>query len=59
MMRVSKSPTEALALTNCVIVSPRDFSSAVQYIIIEEEYVFTLKYAICLLRMLPQSIEKR
>ncbi|RKP03847.1 hypothetical protein CXG81DRAFT_9017 [Caulochytrium protostelioides] len=42
-MRVSKSPSEALALTNCVTVNPRDFDPSTKYILVEETYAFTIK----------------
>lgn len=43
LFRVSKSPNEALAMTNCVIVNPRDFSSDVKFVLVEERFIFTIK----------------
>ncbi|KAI8834492.1 P-loop containing nucleoside triphosphate hydrolase protein [Chytridium lagenaria] len=42
-MRVSKLPSDALALTNCAIVSTRDFHPSVKYIIVDGRYVFTIR----------------
>jgi hypothetical protein len=41
-MKVAKSPSEALALTNRLVVSPRDFDQKVQYVIINGQFVFTV-----------------
>lgn len=43
--RVNKSPTEALALTNCIIGSPKDFDASVKYILVDDLYAFTLRWA--------------
>ncbi|KAJ3105567.1 transport between ER and Golgi ATPase protein [Phlyctochytrium planicorne] len=42
-MRVSKQPNEALALSNCAIVSNRDFHPTVKYVIVEGRFVFTIR----------------
>ena len=42
-MRVSKSANETLALSNCIIVSPRDFGPECRYLLLENDYVFTMK----------------
>ncbi|KAJ3090173.1 transport between ER and Golgi ATPase protein [Quaeritorhiza haematococci] len=42
-MRVVKSPSDTLALTNCIIVNPRDFDSSIRYIIIDEQFAFTIR----------------
>ncbi|KAI9357328.1 P-loop containing nucleoside triphosphate hydrolase protein [Zopfochytrium polystomum] len=42
-MRVSKTPNEGLALTNCVIVNPRDFHRNARFILVENNYVFTIR----------------
>ena len=43
-MRVAKTPNEGLALTNCVIVNPRDFHPNVRYITVEGQFVMTIRY---------------
>lgn len=43
VFKVSKSPTEALALTNCVIGSPKDFDAGARYILVDDLYAFTLR----------------
>ncbi|RKP27921.1 P-loop containing nucleoside triphosphate hydrolase protein [Syncephalis pseudoplumigaleata] len=41
-MKVAKSPSEALALTNRLVVSPRDFDQKVHYVIVNGQFVFTV-----------------
>ncbi|KAJ3211728.1 transport between ER and Golgi ATPase protein [Entophlyctis luteolus] len=42
-MIVTKTPGNELALTNCAIVSARDFNPQIKYIIVEKQFVFTIK----------------
>ncbi|KAJ1537693.1 transport between ER and Golgi ATPase protein, partial [Cladochytrium tenue] len=42
-MRVAKTPNDGLALSNCVIVCPRDFHPKVRYILVEGRFVFTIR----------------
>ncbi|EPZ35768.1 ATPase, AAA-type domain-containing protein [Rozella allomycis CSF55] len=42
-LRVGKSPNEALALTNAVICHPDEFPASIKYVLIERDYVFSLK----------------
>ena len=42
-MKVQKSPNDALALSNCIIVSPEEFDESIQYILINGDYAMTLK----------------
>ncbi|KAI9592145.1 P-loop containing nucleoside triphosphate hydrolase protein [Syncephalis fuscata] len=41
-MKVVKSPSEAIALTNRLVVSPRDFDQKVHYVIVNGQFVFTV-----------------
>ncbi|CAG8554473.1 266_t:CDS:2, partial [Scutellospora calospora] len=42
-VKVGKSPSEALALKNLVVVSPKDFNiQSVRYVIVEDQFVFTI-----------------
>lgn len=42
-LHVAKCPTEAMAMTNRLVVSPRDFDqSTVHYVLVNQKYVFTL-----------------
>lgn len=43
-LKASKSPNEALALTNCAIVHPDDVPESVKYASIKGK-TFTIKYA--------------
>jgi vesicle-fusing ATPase len=40
---ISKSPSELLALSNCVIFHPDDLPSGCKYVILNESHVFTVK----------------
>ncbi|CAG8486068.1 1360_t:CDS:10 [Acaulospora morrowiae] len=42
-MKVSKCPNDTLALTNCLIVSPKDFPQSVRYVIVDGTFVFTIR----------------
>ncbi|KAI8608904.1 P-loop containing nucleoside triphosphate hydrolase protein [Chytriomyces sp. MP71] len=42
-MIVTKTPTNDLALTNCAVVSSRDFNPQVKYIVVERQFVFTIR----------------
>ncbi|KAJ3064688.1 transport between ER and Golgi ATPase protein, partial [Podochytrium sp. JEL0797] len=42
-MIITKTPGNELALTNCAIVSARDFNPQIRYIIVERQFVFTIK----------------
>ncbi|KAJ1555347.1 transport between ER and Golgi ATPase protein [Cladochytrium tenue] len=42
-MRVAKTPNDGLALSNCVIVCPRDFHPKVRYILVDGRFVFTIR----------------
>ncbi|KAI9203249.1 P-loop containing nucleoside triphosphate hydrolase protein [Polychytrium aggregatum] len=47
ILKINKSPSDALALTNCIIASPRDFHPNSKYLLIDlgdrGNFVFTLK----------------
>lgn len=43
VFRVNKSPNDALALSNCVIVSPRDFDPKIQFILLDDTFAFTIR----------------
>jgi hypothetical protein len=40
---VGKSPSEALALTNCAIVHPKDFGETVKHVLIKQQYAVSIK----------------
>ncbi|KAJ1536424.1 transport between ER and Golgi ATPase protein, partial [Cladochytrium tenue] len=42
-MRIGKVPTEGLALTNCVFISPGDFGPKTRYILVNSSFVFAVK----------------
>nr|CAG8448754.1 3914_t:CDS:10 [Entrophospora candida] len=42
-MKVAKCTSEALALTNYLLVSPIDFHSSVRYVIIDGQFVFSIR----------------
>ncbi|GBB92896.1 hypothetical protein RclHR1_20770002 [Rhizophagus clarus] len=42
-MKVGKSSSEAQALTNFLFVCPRDFHPSVRYVIINDQFVFSIK----------------
>ncbi|KAJ9053344.1 transport between ER and Golgi ATPase protein [Entomophthora muscae] len=42
--RINKSPREDLALTNTLLVSPRDFPSNVKYITVNQDFIFHNKF---------------
>lgn len=41
---VVSCPNAALAKTNLVIVNPKDFESTMEYILMNDEFVFTIRY---------------
>lgn len=41
-MKVAKSPNDQLARTNCVFVRPRDLPENVKYVLLQDEYPFTV-----------------
>ena len=43
LFQVAKSPNEALALSNCVIVNPDDFSEKTKYILVDGRLAFSIK----------------
>lgn len=43
VFRVIKSPRDDLALTNTVLVNPRDFSAQVQYLEVDRKFIFTIR----------------
>lgn len=45
VFRVSKCPNETLALTNCLIVHPRDFDLKTRYVIVDGQFYFNIKPA--------------
>ncbi|KAL1918550.1 uncharacterized protein VTP21DRAFT_3210 [Calcarisporiella thermophila] len=42
LMQVRKSPSNSMALSNYVYVAPSDFDRRVQYIVVDEQYIFTI-----------------
>jgi hypothetical protein len=42
-MKVGKSSSETQALTNYVFVCPRDFHPSVRYVIVNDQFVFSIK----------------
>ncbi|KAI9295448.1 vesicular-fusion protein SEC18 [Neoconidiobolus thromboides FSU 785] len=42
--RFIKSPREDLALTNLLLVNTKDFSSDVQYVLVNNEFIFTISH---------------
>ncbi|KAK9711822.1 transport between ER and Golgi ATPase protein [Basidiobolus ranarum] len=42
--RVAKCPSDALALTNLLVVSPKDFDPSTRYVSVNEHFVFTLQF---------------
>ncbi|KAJ3157941.1 transport between ER and Golgi ATPase protein [Geranomyces variabilis] len=43
VLRVAKSPNEALARTNCVCMNPRDLDPNARFITIEDHFAFTVR----------------
>ncbi|KXS21590.1 AAA-domain-containing protein [Gonapodya prolifera JEL478] len=43
MFRVNKSPDERFAMTNCVAVNPQDFGQDVRYIMVDDQWAFTIR----------------
>ena len=43
-MKVVKAPSEALALTNCLLVHPTAVDPSVNYVLVDDKYPFTVKY---------------
>ncbi|KAI9017073.1 P-loop containing nucleoside triphosphate hydrolase protein [Gaertneriomyces semiglobifer] len=43
ILRVTKSPNETLARTNCVFVNPRDIDPQTRYVLIDDQFAFTLR----------------
>jgi len=41
---VGKAPSESLALTNCVIVNPKDFVESVKHVLVKQQYATSIKY---------------
>ena len=41
--RVAKCPSDALALTNLLITSPHDFDPATRYVLVNSQYVFSIR----------------
>lgn len=44
-LKIGKCPNEALALTNCAIVSPRDFDAGQRFLLLDGQFVFNIKTA--------------
>lgn len=45
-MKVQKCSSDQLALSNYLIVSSKDFHPNVRYVLVEEKFVFTIKYVV-------------
>ncbi|KAL7752784.1 transport between ER and Golgi ATPase protein [Sorochytrium milnesiophthora] len=43
LLRVVKCPSEGLALTNCLIVSPQDFDAHCRYVVLNGTHIFTVR----------------
>jgi hypothetical protein len=43
-MKVAKCPNDALALSNCVIFNQNDILNTGKYVLIDDAFVFTVKY---------------
>lgn len=41
--RVNKSPREDLAITNTILVNPKDFHPSVKYILVNGRFIFTIR----------------
>lgn len=52
-------PSPALAKTNMIIVSPRDFDASMEYIIMNDQFVFTIKCVSALHRLASLSLERK
>ncbi|KAI9142196.1 P-loop containing nucleoside triphosphate hydrolase protein [Paraphysoderma sedebokerense] len=44
VLRVNKAATEALAFTNCIILSPVDFPATIKYVIVNQIFVFNVRF---------------
>ncbi|KAK9720430.1 transport between ER and Golgi ATPase protein [Basidiobolus ranarum] len=42
--RVAKGPSDALALANLLVVSPKDFEPSTRYVSLNEQFVFTIHF---------------
>jgi hypothetical protein len=43
VMKVGKCTSDALALTNYMFVCPKDFHPSVRYVIVNDQFVFSIK----------------
>ncbi|KAI9100516.1 P-loop containing nucleoside triphosphate hydrolase protein [Phlyctochytrium arcticum] len=43
-LRVTKSPNESLARTNCVFANPRDMDPSTRYVLIEDQFPLTVRF---------------